>query len=81
MKLKYPHSHTKIELYEIFDSYFDSITERKMEQGVIENAEKSWNDTKDVMDVTIYAMGSCRNAQLTIPRLKREIIKTLEELL
>ena len=74
MKVQYPHSHSKEEVYEIFNSYFDSVRERKMRHGEITEAECTWNSTRDVVDITVYAMGNSRSGQVIIED-KQVIVK------
>ena len=66
MRIEYPHSHSKEKVYEIFNSYFDTLTQRKLQQEAIESAEKVWNPTKDIMDITVYIRGSKATGQVIL---------------
>ncbi len=97
MRVEYPHSLTKPEVYRILDSYFDTLTQRKIRQGYIDGAERSWNATQDVM---VHAFGQTRTGQAVIEEdkviiklrlptiavlfagdVKKQITSKLEELL
>lgn len=68
MRIEYPHSYSKEKVYEIFNSYFDTLTKRKLQEEEIDSAEKSWNPTQDVMKITAHIKGKKVTGQASLEK-------------